>query len=120
MSADQSIDPQAAAAITRVRRLMLIASVTTFVALAFVLGVIGYRVFHMGESADSAESTPDFVDVTEVLPAGAKVLSTRIGNDHIVVTIEVGGVDRDTHVRSRYAQAAGALAADAKALNIQS
>ena len=91
MSADQSIDPQAAAAITRVRRLMLIASVTTFVALAFVLGVIGYRVFHMGESADSAESTPDFVDVTEVLPAGAKVLSTRIGNDHIVVTIEVGG-----------------------------
>jgi hypothetical protein len=92
MSADQSLDPQAAAAIARVRRLMLIASVTTFIALAFVLGVIGYRVFHMGESADSAESAPDFADVTEALPAGAKVLSTAIGNDHIVVTIEIGGV----------------------------
>ena len=26
------------------------------------------------------------------LPAGAKVLSTAVGGDHIVVTIEVGGV----------------------------
>jgi hypothetical protein len=26
------------------------------------------------------------------LPAGAKVLSTAIGSDHIVVTIEAGGV----------------------------
>ena len=92
MSADQSLDPQAAAAIARVRRLMLIAGVTTFVALAFVLGVIGYRVFHMGESAENVESAPDFADVTETLPAGAKVLSTAIGNDHIVVTIEAGGV----------------------------
>ena len=91
MSADQSLDPQAAAAIARVRRLMLIAGVTTFVALAFVLAVIGYRVFHMGDSADSAESVSNFVDVTEALPAGAKVLSTAIGDDHIVVTIEVGG-----------------------------
>jgi hypothetical protein len=31
------------------------------------------------------------VDVTHALPPGAKVLSTAIGSDHIVVTIEVGG-----------------------------
>ena len=86
MSADQPLDPQAAAAIARVRRLMLIASVTTFVAVAFVLGVIGYRVFHAEESA------PSFADVTAALPAGAKVLSTAIASDHIVVTIEIGGV----------------------------
>ena len=55
-------------------------------AVAFVLGVIGYRVFHAEESA------PSFADVTAALPAGAKVLSTAVGADHIVVTIEVGGV----------------------------
>ena len=37
-------------------------------------------------------SAPEFADVTQALPAGAKVLSTAIGDGHIVVTIEVGGV----------------------------
>ena len=58
----------------------------TFLAIGFVLVVIGYRVFHVEESA------PSFADVTAALPAGAKVLSTAVGDDHIVVTIEVGGV----------------------------
>jgi hypothetical protein len=83
---DKPLDPEAAAAIFRVRRLMLIASATTFIAVAFVLGVIGYRVFHLEGSA------PPFADVTAALPAGAKVLSTAVSNDHIVVTIEVDGV----------------------------
>ena len=64
----------------------MIVTATTFIAVALVLVVIGYRVFHVKESA------PSFADVTEVLPAGAKVLSTAVGDDHIVVTIEVGGV----------------------------
>jgi hypothetical protein len=51
-----------------------------------VLVVIGYRVSHVEESA------PSFADVTEALPAGAKILSTAVGADHIVVTIDVGGV----------------------------
>ena len=38
------------------------------------------------------KAPPSFADVTAALPAGAKVLSTAIGNDHIVVTIEVDGV----------------------------
>ena len=37
------------------------------------------------------ESAPSFVDVAHALPPGAKVLSTAIGSDHIVVTIEIGG-----------------------------
>ena len=91
MSADQSLDPQAAAAIARVRRLMLIASVTTFVALAFVLGVIGYRVFHMGERAIALKA-PGLCRCHGSATGGRQGAFDKIGNDHIVVTIEVGGV----------------------------
>jgi hypothetical protein len=85
MSDEKSLTPEADAAIRRVRRLMLIASATTFIALAFVLGVIGYRVFRTEGRA------PEFADVTAALPKDAKVLSTTVGSDHIVVTIDVGG-----------------------------
>jgi hypothetical protein len=86
MSDEKTLTPEADAAIRRVRRLMLIASATTFIALAFVLGVIGYRVFRTEGRA------PDFADVTASLPKDAKVLSTVVGSDHLVITIEVGGV----------------------------
>ena len=79
---------EAERAIAKVRRLMMIVSVTTFVALAVVLIVIGYRVFHLGGSAPEPAA---FVDVSAALPAGAKLLSTAVGADHIVVTIEVAG-----------------------------
>jgi Na+/proline symporter len=85
--------PEAERAIAKVRRLMMIVSVTTFVALAVVLIIIGYRVFHLGGSAQSRDQLEPaaFVDVSAALPAGAKVLSTAVGADHIVVTIEVAG-----------------------------
>ena len=88
MSDDSPLSPESERAIAKVRRLMMIASVTTFLALAAVLGVIGYRVFHLGGSAPQPTS---FVDVTAALPTGAKVLSTSVGSDHIVVTVEVAG-----------------------------
>jgi len=78
-------DPEAAAAIAKVRRMMIIIMAMTFLAVAVVFMVIGYRLFHVKESA------PSLADVTEVLPAGAKVLSTAVGADHIVVTIEING-----------------------------
>jgi hypothetical protein len=87
MSDDEKpLEPEAARAVAQVRRLMMIASATTFIAVAVVLGVIGYRVFKAEGSA------PAFADVTAALPAGAKVLSTAVSNDHIVVTVDVGGV----------------------------
>ena len=85
MSDEKTVSPEAEAAIRRVRRLMMIASATTFIALAVVLGVIGYRVSRLEGSA------PAFADVTANLPKDAKVLSTAVSNDHIVVTIDVGG-----------------------------
>jgi len=86
MSDEIILDPEAKRAIAKVRRLMLIASATTFIAVAAVLGVIGYRVFKAEGSA------PPFVDVTTALPAGAKVLATAVSDDHIVVTVEIGGI----------------------------
>ena len=87
MSDDEKpLDPENARMVAKVRRLMMIASATTFIAVAVVLGVIGYRVFRA-----EGRAAP-FADVTAALPAGAKVLSTAVSNDHIVVTVEVGGV----------------------------
>ena len=87
MSDDQkSLNPEASAAIAKVRRMMIIIMTVTFVAIGLVLVIIGYRLSHV------EESTASFADVTQSLPAGAKVLSTAIGADHIVVTVEIGGV----------------------------
>ena len=89
MSDDEKpLDPEAARVVARVRRLMLIASATTFIAVAVVLMLIGYRLFHVKGSGTEEAA---FAYVSAALPAGAKVLSTAIGADHIVVTIEVGG-----------------------------
>ena len=87
MSAPQTpSDPQAADAIARVKRLMLIASLTTVIAVGAVFGVIGYRVFRSGESA-----TPPPGDAAASLPAGAKVLSSAAGDGRFVLTVEVDG-----------------------------
>jgi hypothetical protein len=88
MSDERPLSPEAERAIAKVRRLMMIASVTTFVAVAAVLAVIGYRVFHLG---GSTAEPGGFVDVSAALPAGAKVLSTAVSTDHIVVTIDIAG-----------------------------
>jgi hypothetical protein len=88
MSDQKPPNPEAERAIAKVRRMMMIVMAATFFAVALVFGVIGYRLFYVEES----ESAAEFVDVTQALPAGAKVLSTAVGADHIVVTIEVGGV----------------------------
>jgi hypothetical protein len=84
--AEKPLDPEAERAVAQVRKLMMIASATTFIAVAVVLGVIGYRVFHLEGRA------PQAADVLATLPAAAKVLSTAVGDGRIVLTIDVGGV----------------------------
>ncbi len=86
MSDDEKpLEPEAARAVAQVRRLMIIATATTFVAVAVVIGVIGYRVFKSGGSA------PPAANVTATLPAGAKVVSTAVGDGRIVLTVEIAG-----------------------------
>jgi hypothetical protein len=82
---EKPLDPEAARALAKVRRLMMIATATTFVAVAAVLGIIGYRVFQL-------EGRPPVADVSATLPAGAKVISTAVGDGRIVITVEVAGV----------------------------
>ncbi len=92
MSDDKSLNPEAERAIAKVRRLMMIAGLTTFLAVAAVLGVIGYRVSRLGES--TPQTGDALVEVAATLPAGAKVLSTALSNEHIMVTVETpGGVE---------------------------
>jgi hypothetical protein len=72
----------------RTRWLMGISALTTMVAIAAVLGVIGYRIFHAGRSARPGGAVSAGV-VT--LPKGARVVSTATAGDRIVVTVDVGG-----------------------------
>jgi hypothetical protein len=82
---EKPLDPAAAKVVARLRWLMLISGVTTMVAIAAVLGVIGYRVFKNEGSATAA------VDVTALLPKGARIVATAVAEDRIAVTIDVGG-----------------------------
>ncbi len=63
---------------------MAVSGATTLIAIAAVIGVIGYRVFKAGESAQAS-------DVTALLPKGARVLAISAAEDRIVVTIEIAG-----------------------------
>jgi hypothetical protein len=76
--------PEQAALFARVRRMMLIAGLTTAVAVAAVLIAIGYRLFR---SEGRAVST----DVTAVLPKGARIVATGVAGDRLLVTLDVGG-----------------------------
>jgi hypothetical protein len=76
--------PQQAALFARVRRMMLIAGLTTALAVAAVLIAIGYRVFR-------AEGSRPAADVTATLPKGARITATAVTDDRLVVTLDVGG-----------------------------
>ena len=79
--------PEQAALFARVRRMMLIAGLTTALAICAVLIAVGYRLFKSeGRAAEPAG------DVTAILPKGAKIVSTGLAGDRLVVTLDVGGV----------------------------
>ena len=58
---------------------------STFIAVAAVIAVIGYRVFKGEERVRALQS------VSATLPAGTKVLSSAIGEGRVVLTVEVNG-----------------------------
>jgi hypothetical protein len=96
--------PEQAALFTRVRRMMLIAGLTTAVAVAAVLIAIGYRLFRAEGSVTVAAA-----DVTASLPKGARIVSTGVAGDRLVVTIEVGGLTEIRTFDARTLQPAGRL-----------
>ena len=64
--------------------MMLIAGLTTAFAVAAVLIAIGYRLFRASESTVAT-------DTTAVLPKGARIVSTAVAGDRLVVTLELAG-----------------------------
>jgi hypothetical protein len=77
--------PEQAALFARVRRMMLIAGLTTALAVAAVLIAIGYRLFRTEGSAVAT-------DLTTPLPKAARIVATGVAGDRLVVTLDVGGV----------------------------
>src|SRR5207247_2525746 len=73
---EKPLDPAAARIVARVRWLMLLSGATTLVAVAAVLGVIGYRIFKSEGSVAPA-------DVTALLPKDARIVSTAVAQDRI-------------------------------------
>ena len=78
--------PEQAALFARVRRMMLIAGLTSALAVAVVLIAIGYRLYR-GEGSPLSPATD-----TAMLPKGARIVSTGIAGDRLVVTLDIGGV----------------------------
>jgi hypothetical protein len=94
--------PEQAALFARVRRMMLIAGLTTTLAVAAVLIAIGYRLFRSEGSVTTAE-------ITAVLPKGARIVSTGVAGDRVVVTLEVGGTTEIRTFEAHTLKATGRL-----------
>ena len=84
--------PEQAALFARVRRMMLIAGLTSALAVAVVLIAVGYRLYRGEGSATTASS-----DVIAPLPKGARIVSTAVAGERLLVTLDIAGT---TEIRS--------------------
>ena len=103
-SATPDPNPELTAALTsRVRRMMLIAGLTTALGMGAVLIAIGYRLFR-GDG-----SVPPSADVTASLPKGAKIVSTAVAGDRLLVTVDIRGAIEIRAFDARTLKPAGQL-----------
>lgn len=65
--------------------MMLIAGLTTALAVGAVLIAIGYRLFR-------SEGRVATTEIAATLPKGARIVSTGVSGDRIVVTLDIAGV----------------------------
>lgn len=76
--------------------IMLISVLVTFGAVAVVVGIIIYKLAHAGDGHVST-ATSQVIENSVALPPGARVVSTAVADDRLVVTIDAGDA---TEVRS--------------------
>jgi len=81
---EKPLDPAAQRIVDKVRWLMVLSGFATFLGIAVVIGVVGYRFFRAEGSAAPSE-------VVAMLPKGAKIVSVAPAQDRIVVTLEIAG-----------------------------
>jgi hypothetical protein len=96
--------PDQAALIARVRRMMLIAGLTSALAVAVVLVAVGYRLYR-GEGSPAAATT----DIIAPLPKGARIVSTAVAGERLVLTLDIGGVTEIRTFDARTLKPAGKL-----------
>ena len=73
----------AEALVARARLMMIISALTTLIAIAAVVAVIGYRVFDSGGAIAA--------DGIITLPKGARLISTVASGGRVAVLIDIGG-----------------------------
>ena len=78
-------DALASRMVSRVRWLMIISGFTTLVAIAAVIGVVGYRVSRTGVSRAAT------ADGIVMLPKGARVIASTVSDDRLAVTLDIAG-----------------------------
>ena len=96
--------PEQAALIARVRRMMLIAGLTSAIAVAVVLIAVGYRLYR-GDGSPAAAST----DVVTPLPKGARIVSTAVAGERLLVTLDIAGATEIHTFDARTLKPAGKL-----------
>ena len=84
---DGSAESETARLVARARVMMIISALTTVVAIAAVVVVIGYRVFATGSGAIG-------IDGIVTLPKGARVISTAASGGRVAVLFDLDG-DRE-------------------------
>jgi hypothetical protein len=80
------LTPEQAAMMARLKRLMLIAGLTTALGIGAVFIAIGYKLFR-GEGR-----TPAVTEATIMVPKGGRIVSTAALDDRIAVTLDIGGM----------------------------
>jgi hypothetical protein len=93
---------QTAAMVAKVRRMMLIAGLTTALGVGALLVVIGYKLFK-SEGSVVTQAT------TATLPKGARIVSTAVAGDRLVLTLEVGGATEIRTFDAKTLKPAGTL-----------
>ena len=96
--------PEQAALMARVRRMMLIAGLTSALAVAVVLIAVGYRLYR-GEGSPAAAAT----DIIATLPKGARIVSTAVAGERLVLTLDIAGVTEIRTFDARTLKPAGKL-----------
>ena len=92
-----------AALIARVRRMMVIAGLTSALAVAVVLIAVGYRLYR------SEGSPVSVAEVTAALPKGARIVSTGVAGERLVVTLDIGGATEIRTFDAKTLKPAGTL-----------
>ena len=96
--------PEQAVLIARVRRMMLIAGLTSALAVVVVLIAVGYRLYR-GEGSTTGAAT----DITATLPKGARIVSTGVAGDRLTVTLDIGGATEIRTFDAKTLKPAGTL-----------